>query len=255
MNFDDMARAQFRLDTNCSPECEYKYRIMINEAEIHEGARLFDGMSKDFRAIIYKGDAYIMASKELLPWVREKYMTFKCEWFCKFENLRTLDKKLEEYGLCIHDTHIYFLPDYNWEDIELECPYETRWFDVDNLGELSASGKFPHAFPGAKLQPDVIGIAAYDNGIPIAAAGASADGKYMWQIGIDVDRDYEHHGLALYLVTALKEKIIEKGFLPYYGTSESHSISQDVAIVSGFMPAWAEIFVKKIEKTVDKEES
>ncbi len=246
MNLSDTARAQFRLDTNCSLECEFKYRIMINPSQRLDGARIVEGMSDDFRAVIYKGDAYIMASDELIDWVREKYSTFKCEWFCKFENLRNLDKKLNEYGLCIHDTHLYFLPDEQFEGYEMECPYDIRWFDEKGVDELRKAGNFKHALPGSVTQPDVIAVAAYDGETPIAAAGASADGRYMWQIGVDVNEDYLHHGLAVFLVTELKERILEKGFLPFYGTSESHSLSQDTAIRAGFLPAWAEIFVKKL---------
>ena len=252
MNFNETARAQFRLDTNCSVECENKYRIMINHSKRLEGARIFEGMSDEFRAVIYKADAYIMASDELYEWVKEKYSLFKCEWFCKFENLRELDNKLKDYGLCIHDTHIYMLPDENWEDYEMDCPYEIKLFGEENIDDLRKMGKFPHALPGSVTQKDVIALAAFDEGRPIAAAGASIDGKYMWQIGVDVYEDYLHHGLAVYLVTELKKLIIKKGFLPYYGSSESHSLSLDTGIRSGFIPAWAEVFVKKIKNTVDK---
>lgn len=249
MNIEEVARAQFRLDTNCPEECEERYRIMINRSVKLDGARMFDGMSIDFRAVIFKGDAYIMASDELMEWTKEKYEKFKPEWFCAFSNLRTLDQKLMESGLKIHDTHVYFLPDEYAEEYELECPYEVRWFEDEEIDDFPDREKFPHALPGLKLQPDRIAAAVFDEGVPVAAAGASEDGKFMWQIGIDVLPEYEHHGLAVFLVDSLKKKILEKGILPYYGTSESHSLSQDVAIRSGFLPAWAEVFVKKIEKT------
>ncbi|MCR5526331.1 MAG: GNAT family N-acetyltransferase [Lachnospiraceae bacterium] len=249
MNIEEMARAQFRLDTNCSEECENNYRIMINPSKRLSGARIFEGMSDDFRAVIFKGDAYIMASERLMEWTKKSYEKYKPEWFCEFGNLRRLDKKLMESGLKIHDTHIYFLPDEYAEEYELECPYEVRWYEDDAVKEVTDHKVFPHALPESKTQPDRLAVAAFDEGRPIAVAGASDDGKYMWQIGIDVLPEYEHHGLAVFLVDSLKKKILEKGILPYYGTSESHSLSQDVAIRSGFLPAWAEIFVKKIEKT------
>lgn len=246
MQIEETARAQFRLDTNCSPECEDDYRVMINKRAFHEGARIFENLSDEFKAIIFKGDAYIMASEELYDWVHETYQKYKPEWFCEFSNLRRLDKKLSEHGLKIHDTHVFFLPDEYFEEDEMECPYEITWYERENIDEIRDKKRFPHALPDSKTQPDVIAVAAFDEDRPIAVAGASEDGKYMWQIGIDVDEDYEHHGLAVYLVTVLKERILEKGFLPYYGTSESHTISQDVAIRSGFIPAWAEVFTKKI---------
>ena len=43
---------------------------------------------------------------------------------------------------------------------------------------------------------------------------------------------------------ALKEEVIRKGKTPFYGTSESHTISQTVGLKAGFVPAWTEVFVK-----------
>ena len=45
----------------------------------------------------------------------------------------------------------------------------------------------------------------------------------------------------------LKQEIIARGKVPYYGTAESHAISRNVAIGSGFLPAWCEIQVRKQE--------
>ena len=93
--------------------------------------------------------------------------------------------------------------------------------------------------------PDVIAVALYDSGDPVAMAGASSDADKMWQIGIDVLPEYEHKGLAVYLVTLLKDRIMSMGRVPFYGTSESHSNSMDAAIRSGFMPAFTEVFCSK----------
>ena len=62
MTIDERVRAQFRLDTNCPVEMEREYRIMINERRDLKGARVIDGISSFFRAIIYRGDSYIMAN-------------------------------------------------------------------------------------------------------------------------------------------------------------------------------------------------
>jgi hypothetical protein len=43
----------------------------------------------------------------------------------------------------------------------------------------------------------------------------------------------------------LKQEIIARGKVPYYGTAESHAVSRNVAIASGFLPAWCEIQVRK----------
>ena len=80
-------------------------------------------------------------------------------------------------------------------------------------------------------------------------SGVSEDGKNLWQIGIDVLPDYRGHGLATYLTETMKKKVLSLGHVPYYGTSESHSLSMDTAIRSGFLPAWAEVYTRKITPT------
>ncbi len=144
-NIDETARAQFRLDTNCTQECEDKYRIMINKSENLPGARLTDGVSSFFRAVFYRGDAYIMASSEIYDWVKKVYGLYKCEWFCHFENLKVLDNKLMEFGYEIKETHLYFLPDPEFDGYEMDCPYELRWLDKEDIREYRDNNKFPHA--------------------------------------------------------------------------------------------------------------
>ena len=105
---------------------------------------------------------------------------------------------------------------------------------------------FIHALPGSKTQPDVIAAALKFNGKIVAIAGASKDSEDFRQIGVDVLPDFQGAGLGVYLVTMLKNQIIENGQIPYYGTSESHSISRLLAVRSGFVPAWCEVFSKEI---------
>ena len=97
--------------------------------------------------------------------------------------------------------------------------------------------------------PDRIGIAAVLNGEIIGMAGASEDSPLMRQIGINVLPDFRGKGIAEYLVTALKNMILDEGYLPFYGTSMSHLASQRVALSAGFRPAWTELTAEKIKNT------
>ena len=47
------------------------------------------------------------------------------------------------------------------------------------------------------------------------------------------------------LVGLLKNEILKRGILPYYGTSLSHIASQRVALGAGFAPAWVELTVRR----------
>ncbi len=245
-DIDFMVREQFRIDMNCTKACEKKYRICINRRCEKKGARIYEGGSTFFRAVFYMSDAYIMADDKILEWVRNKYSLFNPAWFCKFDNLRLLDNELRKYGYEIRDTHIYFLPDENAQEFDFKCPYKLKWMNSEEIEAFREKNTFHNALAYSKTQPDRIAVAAMDDGKIAGIAGASEDGANLWQIGIDVNEDYRGKGLAVYLVTLLKKKIMELGKVPFYGTSESHTISRRVAVRSGFMPAWSEIYVKEI---------
>ena len=70
--------------------------------------------------------------------------------------------------------------------------------------------------------------------------GCSEDGPHWQQIGIDVLPDYRSRGLGSWLVTMLKNRIIEMGDVPFYGTAAANVFSQNIALKSGFRPAWVE---------------
>ncbi|MCR5324115.1 MAG: hypothetical protein K6E85_12685 [Lachnospiraceae bacterium] len=47
-------------------------------------------------------------------------------------------------------------------------------------------------------------------------------------------------------MTMLKNKIIEMGDIPFYGTGAANIHSQNIAVKSGFKPAWVETEAVKI---------
>ena len=77
-------------------------------------------------------------------------------------------------------------------------------------------------------------------------AGASEDSDIMWQIGVNVLKEAKGKGVATTIVKALKNEILKRGKVPFYGTVESHIISQKVALKSGFYPVFAEVKIRKI---------
>lgn len=96
------------------------------------------------------------------------------------------------------------------------------------------------------MRPDRMIVMAFDGDTIMGMAGCSEDAPHWQQIGIDVLPEYRSRGIGSCLVTLLKNRIIEMGDIPFYGTAAANIQSQNIAIKSGFKLAWVETEAKKI---------
>lgn len=241
----EIIEKQFALDCNLKEAEEIKQgRMYLSPTKNLSGARIVDKTDNFFRAVIFMGKAYLMVDPLIYEGCKEVFKDVDPNWFCRFSNLRILDTILKEYGYEIADTHIYYLPDMDAEYIEESTP--VIWFGKEEIEEMKEENPFHNALCYSPTQPDIVAVAApEDDGSFKGMAGASKDGEYVRQIGIDVREEYRGEGLATYLTRLIKQRLLDNGVLPFYGTSESHSLSRSVAVQAGFLPAWCEIYVKK----------
>ena len=129
------------------------------------------------------------------------------------------------------------------------CNIVTRY--LGNEVEYMLYGGYDKAFSFDEAAPDELGVAAICDGQIAGMAGASSDSPTMWQIGINVSLERRRAGIGTMLVTLLKNEILKRGYLPYYGTAFSHLASQRVALASGFLPAWAELVTSSLQESID----
>ena len=117
--------------------------------------------------------------------------------------------------------------------------------------------RYSNALGFSVTRPDVLVLAAYpvDEDTPdapaagesapaladpIAMVGLSDDSPIMRQIGIDVLPAFRGAGIASALVRDAARLTLAEGYLPFYGTSPSHMLSQRVAMNAGLVPTWWE---------------
>ena len=232
---------QVYLDCNGEASYEIANGIFLAPSKILPGSRVIEKMDPFFRVIVIMGKAYIMADESILGGCEELFKDSKPEWFFDFDNLRRIDYILHDYGREIVNTHIYFLPA---QGSEIEQAYgDEIWLDEEQIEAMRETNVCHRALCYSVTQPDVLAVMCKDEDKIKGMAGASLDGKYVRQIGIDVKEGYEGQGLGVHLVRLLKQRLIEQGTLPFYGTCESHAVSRTIAIRSGFMPAFSEFFV------------
>jgi GNAT superfamily N-acetyltransferase len=157
-----------------------------------------------------------------------------------------LNEELKQYGYQMAPTHHMFLP---CTDVKAEERCKVKWIYEDEISSFYGDPRFPNAiaYPDpCPARPDRIAVLAVDGDTIMGMAGCSEDGPGWQQIGIDILPEYRSRGLGSYLVTLLKNKIIEMGDVPFYGTAAANVHSQNIALNCGFRPAWVETEATKI---------
>jgi len=219
---------QLALDLNCSPADFDKEGMIFCVAKDNEGRRPFPRGEIHFEMLTAGKSVIVCASEKNIPYVKTQLQGKTCD---------------EAFGMpFVHGTGMYYLPDL--KNIKPFLPpenYEYKLYEKDEIPVLYELDGFSNALASGQtriLRPDVIAITASRAGKIIGMAGASADSAKMWQIGIDVFPEHRGNGLAAYLVNKLTLEIIERGFIPYYGTSVSNIASQSVAHRAGYIISW-----------------
>ncbi|WP_298489746.1 GNAT family N-acetyltransferase [uncultured Rothia sp.] len=128
--------------------------------------------------------------------------------------------------------------------------------DAEQFERFRGDKRYSNALGFSVTRPDVLVLAAYPvdedaSGAPaagespaladpIAMVGVSDDSPIMRQIGIDVLPAWRGAGIASVLVRDAARLTLAEGYLPFYGTSPSHILSQRVAMNAGLVPTWWE---------------
>lgn len=129
--------------------------------------------------------------------------------------------------------------------------------DAEQFERFRGDKRYSNALGFSVARPDVLVLAAYPVeeeasevaaaresnpalADPIAMVGMSDDSPIMRQIGIDVLPAWRGAGIASVLVRDAARLTLTEGYLPFYGTSPSHMLSQRVAMNAGLVPTWWE---------------
>ena len=126
--------------------------------------------------------------------------------------------------------------------------------DAEQFERFRGDKRYSNALGFSERRPDVLVLAAYAvdgagdtegagipaNADPVAMVGMSDDSPIMRQIGIDVLPAWRGAGIASVLVRDAARLTLAEGYLPFYGTSPSHMLSQRVAMNAGLVPTWWE---------------
>ncbi|RSK27592.1 GNAT family N-acetyltransferase [Bacillus sp. HMF5848] len=240
----NIAKQQLALDYNCQLADFEKEGNTITLNKLLEGRRITENDGCFLKIITIGSNAIMSANEKIIPWLETTIVNRNANWLFDYDNLRIIDNKLREFGHEIDRVPHFYLP--NPVTCEVNPITTIKWFEKQEILQFRGDRRFQEAFVFDENAPDVLGVAAYDGDTIMGMAGASEDSKTLYQMGIDVLPEYRGKGIGANLVALLKQELLKRGKIVFYGTSLSHILSKNVAINAGFFPAWAELYSRKL---------
>ncbi len=238
--FDRELKALLAKEYHCTPEDFSASDNLLTPSAVIDGRRCYQSGPYFFHMVTLGGNAVITADERLHPFLTEFMKGRPGHWLFELPNLLPLERELNGFGYTLSQTHHMFMPS---RQAEPRGNFEIRWFFDREIHRFYGDARFPNAICSEYLlhRPDRTVVCAYDGDKIMGMAGCSEDAPGWMQIGIDVLPEYRGRGVGTYLVTRLKHQILEQGNIPFYGASLSNYHSWNIALNSGFRPAWVEI--------------
>ena len=233
------------LEYNCEPEDFLKDTNVLTASRLQNGGRNYSGKKYFFSMVTLGKNTVVTADETMLPFLSEYINRVQGHWLFEFKNLFAVNDELKKHGYELSSSHHMLLA---CKTVSPYRQYPVKWFFDREIDSFYGDKRFSHALCEKYLpdRPDRIAVCAYDHGNIMGMAGCSEDAPHWLQIGIDVLPEYRSRGVGTYLVTLLKNEIIKRGDIPFYGSAVGNYHSQNIAINSGFKPTWAEIEAKQI---------
>ena len=233
-------REQIALELGCAPEALSGEETVVTSPVLHERRRRFSEKPFFLQMATFGSGAVISADERLHPWLREWAKGKKGFWLFEQHNYCELERQLRKYGQKMALTHHMFTP--TPDPVEIKTDLSLRWLEQKDIPPYYGREEFSNALCDRfrPERPDVLAVAAMDGETVMGMAGCSADTPELWQIGVDVLPPYRGRGIGRTLVTLLRNEVLRRGALPYYGTGLSNISSWRIALAAGFLPAWVE---------------
>ncbi len=228
------------LEFNCAPEDFLKTENVLTVSELHDGRRTYSPEKYFFHMVTTGSNAVVTADECLHPFLQAFIKKEVGHSLFEIPTLLFLETELNRFGYILTGTYHMFLP---CEEVQPQKHYPVKWFYDADILPFYGDKRFPNAICPSftPTRPDRIVVCAFDGDKIMGMAGCSEDAPHWQQIGIDVVPEYRSMGVGTYLVTLLKNRILELGDIPFYGTSVANYHSWNIAINCGFRPAWVEI--------------
>ncbi len=236
-----LVKKQLAIDFNCA-ESDFNYgKLTVTKMAKNPGRNMYFGGDTAMRACCFGGAAVFSVTPDLTDDLKRIFEGKSPEWIFQPRSLIKLSEILYLHGHNIDDMHQYYIPD---PTLPKTAPkFEVEWIE-SGFERFKNDPVAKEALGFEEDAPDVLAVVAKENGKIIGMAGASEDSPLLWQIGVGVLPEARGKGVAANIVALLKDEILARGKVPYYGSAVSHTVSLSTGVAAGFFPCWTQIVSK-----------
>ncbi len=242
----EMFIEQICKDCNCTFEDVCSTENVFTPLYALPGRRTFRDDDTLLKIICLNGKIICSAAESVLSECEALFRGASGAWFSQFSNLCKLEEVIAKEGYTINYAHHFYLP-FGVASVSEEQRKQfadsvtLKWYEASEVDRFRGDKRYQYALSFLDRAPDMLAVTAEKDGEILGMCGVSRDSDIMWQIGIDVSPSARGQKIGPFLTMLMKEEVIKRGKLPFYGTAESHVQSQSVAVKSGFAPAWYEL--------------
>lgn len=238
-------------------ENQFSYEFNISKEKIRSKDNIFSNRESDekFRfwasgignILIYNEKLMVRIEDELaLSKIKNEFSEVSGEWFFEEDNLKYLEKLLNDHNLTIINRAPFFIPK---ERMDYKNERNFKIYNNNEISKISNVDNMDFIFSFEKgLYEDKIGLGYFDGENVIAMAGANEMSPVMWEIGImKFSNDRKFSGIGVKTLRNITALIQEKNILPVYGTQFSHIKSINLAIRAGYELGWVELMIGELD--------
>lgn len=228
---------QFAIDLGCAEE-SLRHDVFVVGGPAKEA---FYYHRTPVLAIIYQGKLYFRANDEsLVAEVKSQYEGKDNQWFFDVGNIKKLMAFLAERGYEINQWGLLMTPT---KIADVVDEHFQLFFD-EEINQFAGQAGFSECFMFDEQDPDRIGVAYVVDGKIVGMAGCNQNGRYTFEIGMNVQPEFRGQGIATKLIQKLTYEIMKYSDgqgIPVVGTQFSHTASINAFLRAGYEVSWTEM--------------
>ena len=197
----EIALKQSAIDCNCEPKDILGHENKIVFSKKHEKARAYLPLPFECDLVSYGSNIVAQVSERMKDMVEKYDNQYEVVHCFETPHIIALNEELAKFDYKVCFMAAYFLPDVNILK-ELPCDYELKLLYPSDFEDLYIED-WSNALCKDRKHLDVLAVGAYDNDVLIGLAGCSKDCDMMYQISVDVKKEYRNQGIASALTSQL----------------------------------------------------